>query len=129
MKLEKIINIVNEEFNVDIREKKRNRKNMNALKTYVYLARENTRNNLEEIGRRVNRHYSNVIHHYSRGLNIIELMKYDEELEEKFNNCERRFKDMKVKIINRERRFKDNRKILDLTVEEFVALMSSLNGR
>lgn len=98
MKLEKIINIVNEEFGVNIRENKRNLQNMNALKTYVYLARENTYNNLAEIGKRVNRHHSSVIHHYNGDSNIVELMKYDEELAEKFNNCEVKVKDMKVKI-------------------------------
>lgn len=98
MKLNKIIDIVNEEFDVDIRENKRNLQNIKALKTYVYLARNNTNFVFAEIGKRVNRSFCSMMYHLNGDLNITELIKYDKDLAEKFNNCERKLKDMKVKI-------------------------------
>lgn len=97
MKLNKIIDIVNEEFDVDITSNKRNLQNMYALKTYVHLARENTYYVFEEIGKRVNRSYSNIMHHLNGKGNIIELIKINKDLAEKFNNCESKVKDMNVK--------------------------------
>lgn len=99
MKLNKIINIVNEEFDVDIRENKRNLQNMYALKTYVHLARENTYYVFEEIGKRVNRGYPTIMHHLNGKGNILELIKINKDLAEKFNNCESKLKNMEVKTM------------------------------
>lgn len=99
MKLNKIIDIVNEEFGVDIRENKRNLQNMYALKTYVHLARENTCNGLVEIGERVNRSHSNIFHHLNEKGNILELIKFNKDLAEKFYNCESKLKKMEAKTM------------------------------
>ena len=66
MTSQQIMQIVNQEFDLDVSIKTRNREIVYAKKVYIKLARESTIESLEQIGRNIGLKHDNVLYHYRK---------------------------------------------------------------
>lgn len=86
MDLNYIIQVVNNHFEIDIRENKRDRYIVMCRAVYFYFAKKTTNFSLERIGKKVNRDHASVLHSLK---NFENWLSYDKEFYIEFKKVEK----------------------------------------
>lgn len=86
MELQKIIEIVNDFFDVDIRTKKRTREIVMIRAAYYYIAREKTKYSMEKIAKEIGRNHATVLHSLK---NFENWLIYEPEYKQKFEKLKK----------------------------------------
>ena len=86
MELQKIIEIVNDFFDVDIRTKKRTREIVMIRAAYYYIAREKTKCSMEKIAKEIGRNHATVLHSLK---NFENWLIYEPEYKQKFEKLKK----------------------------------------
>lgn len=130
MELDKIIELVNKHFDVDIMQKSQKRNIVMARASYYWIAQKSTKKSLSKIGLKVNKNHATVIHSIK---NFEDWLNFDKEFKEKFEVLRKKiFENITVKdlII---KKIKYKHKLIKIAKEfltiELTKLKQKQNGK
>jgi len=117
MDLKYIIQVVNNHFDLDIRENKRDRYIVMCRAVYFYFAKKTTNFSLARIGKKVNRDHSSVLYSLRNFENWIA---YDKEFENEFKKVEKILTNKKTVTEYRDERLNYKYKMLQIAREFLI---------